>query len=83
MILNPSEQQKIKWYRCGYTEGKYIVENFGFSPVHLDYKFFYFVETSEFKQIINKIPTYIKTLSLMKNTEQNVSNRIRNWRRNK
>ena len=81
MILNPKEQQKIKWYRCGYLEGKYIIKNFGLSPIYIDDKFYYYVETNEFKQLINKIPTYIKFFSLIKNLKQKFSNDIKSWRR--
>ena len=81
MIVNPSNKRKEKWYRCGYIEGKYIAEHFGLSSIHVDDKFYYYVETEEFKQVVGKIPKYIKFCSNIKNMKQKVSILARNLRR--
>lgn len=81
MIINPNDKQKMRWYRCGYIEGKYIVEHFGLSPIYIDDKFYYYVETRKFDEIVNKIPMYIKIFSHIKNTKQKILIFVRRRRR--
>ena len=83
MIINPSSKQKVRWYRCSHIEGGYISKHFGLLPIHVDNKFYYYVETDEFKQIVNKIPKYIKIFSYIKNMKQKIHILVRNWRRKK
>lgn len=83
MIVNPRGGQRTMWYRCGYIEGKYITEHFGILPIHIDNKFYYYVETKDFKEIKDKIPDYIKIFSYLKNMKQKIDISFRNWRRKK
>ena len=69
-ILNPDEELKRKWYWSGYSEGEYLINNFGLSPIWIDDKFYYFVENEEFREATPRVPFWMKIFSYIK----------KNWR---
>ena len=60
-ITNPTPEMLEKWYKTNAQTGRFLIDDFGLSPIHIDNKHsYYFVDNDLLKRALDKLPFYMK-----------------------
>ena len=66
-ITNPTPEMLEKWYKTNAQSGRFLIDNIGISPIHIDNKhFYYFVDNDLLKGALDKLPFYMKIYNYFK-----------------
>ena len=69
-ITNPTPEMLEKWYKTNAQTGRFLIDDFGISPIHIDNKhFYYFVNNDLLKGALDKLPFYMKIYNYFKKWE--------------